>query len=286
MCRILDVPQHVADAGADRDSVAERRGAPDVLRFRHRCRRSNRRGRSDPLRGRPFDAGATQSRLRRRDRRPSRLDDSGQLCVAMPTRYQHARCPRHRNEHSGNFAPQLSSARRELHERVSRRRNAGLWARRSQSGRVAAEPLHATGRYGKSAPRCLSARNLCRTRAVPGIGQVENNGDDGSEKHDDRKTDSTAPVLSGSLLGFYESQNLTLPAQNASVGLTVAAERFADSTMDRLAKLCNDPAVVRLADESGQANGSPAPPAHRTLIYKAASEYMSDCSSFANFRRP
>ena len=100
------------------------------------------------------------------------------------------------------------------------------------------------------------------------------------------KTDSTAPVLSGSLLGFYESQNLTLPAQNARVGLTVAAERFADSTMDRLAKLCNDPAVVRLADESGQANGSPAPPAHRTLIYKAASEYMSDCSSFANFRRP
>ncbi|MBC5799233.1 MAG: hypothetical protein GIX03_08370 [Candidatus Eremiobacteraeota bacterium] len=97
------------------------------------------------------------------------------------------------------------------------------------------------------------------------------------------KTDSTAPVLSGSLLGFYESQNLTLPAQNASVGLTVASERFADSTMERLTKLCSDPDIVGLANQAGRPHGPPAPPEHRTIIYKAASEYISDCSSFANF---
>ncbi|MDQ2908679.1 MAG: hypothetical protein M3R44_04930 [Candidatus Eremiobacteraeota bacterium] len=96
------------------------------------------------------------------------------------------------------------------------------------------------------------------------------------------KTASTAPVLSGSLLGFYESQNLTLPAQNAGVGLRVAGDRFADSALDRLRALCREPDMQRLADQANPTSTAP-PREHRTLVYKAASEYVSDCSLFAGF---
>ena len=99
------------------------------------------------------------------------------------------------------------------------------------------------------------------------------------------RTDSTAPALTGSLVSFYQAENLNLPAQNASVGLDVASDRFADSAMSRLGSLCDAPQIRELASDGNPANVPIPPPAHRTLLYKAAFEYVEDCSLFANFGR-
>jgi hypothetical protein len=96
------------------------------------------------------------------------------------------------------------------------------------------------------------------------------------------KTDASAPVLTGTVLGYFENQNLTLPAQNASVGLKVAAERFAAGMMSRLHAACFEPEIRQLAAAADPA----ASPAHRTRLYRAAYEYRGDCASFANFDSP
>jgi hypothetical protein len=96
--------------------------------------------------------------------------------------------------------------------------------------------------------------------------------------------DAATPIYTGTILSTLQADNLNVPAQNASVGLEVASERFASDTMRRLAFFCNEPAIKGLAAD-GDPSAIPAPPPeHRTLIYKAASEYMADCSLFANFQ--
>ena len=97
------------------------------------------------------------------------------------------------------------------------------------------------------------------------------------------KSDSTAPAFSGNVLGYFEGDNLSVPAQNASVQLNVAGRRFSEEAMTRLGNLCRRPEIRRLA-EQGDPRTIPAPPLeHRTLLYKAAFEYVDDCTLFANF---
>lgn len=100
------------------------------------------------------------------------------------------------------------------------------------------------------------------------------------------KTDANAPVFTGSVLGYFENQNLTLPAQNANVALSVAGERFADGTMARLRNVCKRPEIARLAAEANPDNNPPPPLKYRTLAHRAAFEYISDCNLFANFDSP
>jgi hypothetical protein len=97
------------------------------------------------------------------------------------------------------------------------------------------------------------------------------------------RTDSTAPVFAGSILGYYENQNLTLPAQNASVALNVAANRFAEAMMQRLSETCADRELRALAAAADPAAIPAPPPEHRTRLYQAAFEYAEDCALFANF---
>ena len=99
------------------------------------------------------------------------------------------------------------------------------------------------------------------------------------------RSDSTAPVLAGSVLSYYQAENLNVPAQNASIALNVASGRFADSAMSRLGSFCNEPQVRQLASDANPANVPQPAPAYRTVLYKAAFEFVEDCSLFANFER-
>ncbi len=98
------------------------------------------------------------------------------------------------------------------------------------------------------------------------------------------QTNPTAPLFTGTILSTVQSDNLTVPAQNASVGLTVASNRFADATLQRLGALCKEPEIKLLAAQSDPHSVPPPNAAHRTLRYKAASEYVADCSLFADFQ--
>ncbi|MDQ2857993.1 MAG: hypothetical protein M3R53_04990 [Candidatus Eremiobacteraeota bacterium] len=98
-------------------------------------------------------------------------------------------------------------------------------------------------------------------------------------------TDSAAPVFTGTVLSFFQGENLNVPAQNPSVGLRVAGGRFADAALERLAAFCNEPEIARLAADGDPTTVPPPPPQHRTLLYKAASEYVANCALFANFER-
>jgi len=93
----------------------------------------------------------------------------------------------------------------------------------------------------------------------------------------------SAPVLSGNVAGYLQDQNLNLPAQNASTELSVAGDRFARSTLERLQVFCEAPEVRRIA-ALARPPDAPAPPAHRTLPYKAAALYVEDCARFADFK--
>jgi hypothetical protein len=97
------------------------------------------------------------------------------------------------------------------------------------------------------------------------------------------RTEISPPVLTGNVLTFFQTENLNLPAQNDSVQLNIAAERIADSTMMRLRMFCNEPEVRRLAAEADPNNVPPPPLEHRTLLYKAAFEYLNACGLFGNF---
>jgi hypothetical protein len=98
------------------------------------------------------------------------------------------------------------------------------------------------------------------------------------------QTQTNPITLSGTVLGFFQGENLNLPAQNASVQLNVAAERFSDSTMKRLHEFCKNPQVRQLAAEADpRQQNPPAPPEHRTVLYQAAYEYVNDCNRFAGF---
>ncbi len=97
------------------------------------------------------------------------------------------------------------------------------------------------------------------------------------------KSDSTAPAFSGNVLGYFEGDNLSVPAQNASVQLNVAGRRFSENAMARLSNLCGRPEIRRLAQQ-GDPRSVPQPPVeHRTLLYKAAFEYLDDCALFDSF---
>jgi hypothetical protein len=97
------------------------------------------------------------------------------------------------------------------------------------------------------------------------------------------RTEVAPPILTGNALTFFQTENLNLPAQNASVQLTVAGERLADSTMKRLRMFCLEPEIRRLAADADPTNVPPPPLEHRTLLYKAAFEYLDTCGLFANF---
>jgi hypothetical protein len=97
------------------------------------------------------------------------------------------------------------------------------------------------------------------------------------------RNESMPPVLTGNVLTFFQTENLNLPAQNASVQLTIAGERLADSTMKRLRLFCNEPEIRRLAANADPRNVPPPPLEHRTPLYKAAFEYVNACGLFANF---
>jgi hypothetical protein len=91
------------------------------------------------------------------------------------------------------------------------------------------------------------------------------------------------PVLTGNALSYFQSQDLNLPAQNASVQLRLASERFADAAMLRLRTFCTAKEILSMAAAGDTASAPSAPPEHRTLPYKAASQYVADCGLFGNF---
>jgi hypothetical protein len=93
-------------------------------------------------------------------------------------------------------------------------------------------------------------------------------------------TEQTAPVVSGNTAGYFQAQNLNLPAQNPSVQLTVASERFADEALHRLHGFCGAPALRDLVADAGPQ----APIEHRTVVYKAAFLFKNDCATFGDFR--
>ena len=90
-------------------------------------------------------------------------------------------------------------------------------------------------------------------------------------------------ALNGNLLSYYQNENLNLPAQNVSVQLRVASERFADATMHRLGGLCRNQQVQLMAAQANPAATSLAPPQHRTVAYRAAFEYAHVCALFGGF---
>jgi hypothetical protein len=94
----------------------------------------------------------------------------------------------------------------------------------------------------------------------------------------------SAPQLNGDVLGYYQSQNLNLPAQNPSVQLTIASERLAENTMNRLQLFCNAPELARLANDARPKGVIDVPAEHRTVLYQAASLYMDDCVRFNSFK--
>jgi hypothetical protein len=98
-----------------------------------------------------------------------------------------------------------------------------------------------------------------------------------------KQTTTQPPVLSGSGAGYFQSQDLLLPAQNASVQLKVAAERFADASMQRLRFFCTAPELRSMAAAADPASAPSPPPEYRTVLYKAAFQYVADCSLFGNF---
>ncbi len=94
----------------------------------------------------------------------------------------------------------------------------------------------------------------------------------------------TAPQLNGDVLGYYQGQNLNLPAQNPSVQVAVASERLANDAMNRLQLFCIAPALTRLANDARPKGVADVPPEHRTVLYQAAALYMDDCARFNNFK--
>lgn len=97
------------------------------------------------------------------------------------------------------------------------------------------------------------------------------------------QTTTQPPEFSGNALGYFQSQDLNLPAQNASIQLRVAADRFATAAMLRLRAFCTAPEVLNMAAAADPVSAPSAPPEHRTLLYKAASQYVADCGLFGNF---
>jgi hypothetical protein len=98
-----------------------------------------------------------------------------------------------------------------------------------------------------------------------------------------KQTTTQPPVLSGNTLDYFQGQDLNLPAQNASVQLKIAAERFADASMSRLRLFCDAPEIRSMAAAADPASAPSPPPQYRTLLYKAAFQYVADCSLFGNF---
>lgn len=96
-------------------------------------------------------------------------------------------------------------------------------------------------------------------------------------------TNSTTPEFSGNLLASFQAENLNFPAQNASVQLVVASERFADDTLKRLNAFCSDADIRRMATEADPKNVPLPPRDHRTASYKAAYEFVGQCGRFADF---
>ena len=96
-------------------------------------------------------------------------------------------------------------------------------------------------------------------------------------------TQSATPYFSGNLLASFQAENLNFPAQNPSVQLTVASERFADSTMQRLHAFCSQPDIRTMATAADPKNVPLPPLEHRTASYKAAYEYVTQCDRFAEF---
>jgi hypothetical protein len=92
-------------------------------------------------------------------------------------------------------------------------------------------------------------------------------------------TQQSAPQASGNAAGYFNDQNLNLPAQNASVQLTVASERLAGEALHRLHGFCDASALQHLLADAGPRT----PIEHRTVVYKAAFLFKNDCTVFGGF---